>query len=131
MINNIYVFSKKLKVGKKASYSIFQKYHLTGCATKLPRLGLSRLPITVQLNDSAIKVAYVTGIDLTGRETICAAEFTGRQAQCKNFMNGKNRQAGLGFALKHANKPVSYENKVFWTEKTMSTSFYLLGNAQS
>ena len=117
MINNIYVFSKKLKVGKKASYSIFQKYQLTGCATKLPRLGLSRLLINVQLDDSssgtlyqlpqAIKVTYMTGSDLTGRKIICVAEFTGHQAQHNNLINGKNRRAWLGSALKHVDEPVS------------------------
>ena len=38
---------------------------------------------------------------------ICAAEFTVRQAQRKNLINGKNRQAGLGSALKHADKQVA------------------------
>ena len=117
MIDSICDLSKILKVGKTAMYSIFQKYQQTGSASKLPRLGLSRLLITVQFDDlssrtlyqlaQAIKVTYMTGSGLTGRKTICAAEFTGRQAQRKNLINGKNRRAWLGSALKHVDKPVS------------------------
>ena len=36
---------------------------------------------TAQRLNQAIKVAYVTGSDLTERKIICAAEFTVRQAQ--------------------------------------------------
>ena len=106
MMNSVCGFSKMLKVGKTAAYSVFQKYQLNGCATKLPRLGFSRLLITVQLDGSssrtlyqlpqAIKITYMTGSDLSGRKIICAAKFTGRQAQHNNLINGKNRRAGLG-----------------------------------
>ena len=140
MINSICDFSKMLKVGKTAVYSVFQKYQLTGCATKLPRLGLSRLLITVQLDGSSsrtlyqlpqtIKVTYMTGSDLTGRKIICVAELTGHQAQHNNLINGKNRRAWLGSALKHVDELVSCQNKVFWTNKTKSTWFCLLGDAQ-
>ena len=84
MMNSVCGFSKMLKVGKTAAYSVFQKYQLTGCATKLPRLGLSRLLITMQLDGSssrtlyqlpqAITVTYMTGSDITGRKFICVAE---------------------------------------------------------
>ena len=94
MINSVCDFSKMLKVGKTAAYSVFQKYLLTGCTTKLPRLGRSRLLITVQLEGSsgrtlyqlpqAIKVTYMTGSDQTGRKIICVAEFTGHQVQHHN-----------------------------------------------
>ena len=58
MINSICDISKILKIGKTAMYSVFQKYQLTGSATKLPRLGLSRLLITVQLDDSSRRTLY-------------------------------------------------------------------------
>ena len=58
MMNSICDLSKMLKVGNIAAYSVFQKYQLTGCATKLPRLGLSRLLITVQLDESLRRTLY-------------------------------------------------------------------------
>ena len=117
MINSICDISKMLKIGKTAVYSVFQKYQLTGSATKLPRLCLSGLLITVQLGESSsrtlyqplkvIKVTYMTGSDLTGRKIICVAELTGHQAQHNNLINGKNRRAWLGSALKHVDELVS------------------------
>ena len=58
MMNSICDFSKMLKVEKTAAYSVFQNYQLTCCATKLPRLGLSRLLITVQLDGSSSRSLY-------------------------------------------------------------------------
>ena len=58
MINSIYDISKMLEIGKTAVYSVFQKYQLTGSATKLPRLGLSRLLKIVQLYESLRRTLY-------------------------------------------------------------------------
>ena len=49
----------------------------------------------------------MTGSDLSGRKILRAAKFTGRQAQHNNLINGKNRRAWLGSALKHVDELVS------------------------
>ena len=129
-----------LKIGKTTVHSVLQKYQLTGSTANLPRSGrpqatsaaddrkirqmIEKNPkLTAPEVNQAMKMAGVTICDQTIRNRIHAAGFKGRRAQCKPLISVKNRRARLEFAKKHADKPVSYWEKILWTDETKINMF--------
>lgn len=132
--------SRQLKIAKSTVHNIIKKFAEIGSTANLPRTG--RPKVTSVTDDNMIrhmvkKNPKVTGPEIqqsllkvgvpvsvqTVRNRIHAAGLNACRARCKPMISSKNRQARLEFARNHIDKPLSFWEKVLWTDETKINMF--------
>lgn len=132
--------SRRLIVAKSTVQAVIQRFRATGSTVNQPRTGRPRK--TSATNDNHIrcmvkrnpKIAApeinqtlqevgVSVSDQTVRNRIHEAGLRGYRAKKKPLISAKNRKARLEFARNHVDKPVSFWDKVIWTDETKINMF--------
>lgn len=132
--------ARRLKVGKSTVSYITKKYEVYGDTTNRSRSGRPKATtgaddraivrmvkknpkITATEVNQVLKASHVNVTDQTVRNRLYAAGLKGCRARCKPLISQKNKKARLEFAKNYVDKPLSYWEKVLWTDETKLNMF--------
>jgi transposase len=132
--------ARRLKVTKSTVSFVYKKFEEFGSTTNRATSGRPRA--TTRTDDRAIsrmakknpkvtaaeinKVLRSSGVTVsnqTVRNRLYAVGLKGRRARCKPLISKKNKKVRLEFARNHIDKPVSFWEKVLWTDETKLNMF--------